>query len=402
MIELGKISINDETSIVEARNKIHLLAKDLNFTPIEAERLAIITSEFSRIIYSKDGEPGIVAGFEKKGKSFGLVLIFRCKSSKLNIGSAPVFFDETDTFYTEDGFQGVKAFKYIPDITFKPGKEFIDKEKEKLLRLSRAELMSEVKRKNEELMEYIAELKNEKAKIEMMAEELKELDQLKSDLVSTVSHELRTPLTSITGYIDLILDGDAGEISDLQKEFLEIVKRNTDRLGTLINDFLDIQRLESGRIKMNLEQTSISDIVQDACKSVEPVLKEKGLAFYKEIEPAIAASVDRDRILQVAFNLLSNAVKYTDSGSVKLTLRREDGKAIISVKDTGVGMTEADQKKLFSKFFRADNEVVRKAGGTGLGLAITKKIVEAHKGKIWVKSEFGKGSEFIVELPIKK
>ncbi|MHC1609254.1 MAG: sensor histidine kinase [Candidatus Methanofastidiosia archaeon] len=398
-MHLGEISINEASSIVEARNKVRMLAEDVGFGTIGATKLATATSELSRQMYSNGNTASVAIGFDERERGFGLGIIFQGHTKDLDIKWAEAFFDDIFISNADGNMINVNAFKY-PPVQFTPTEEFISLERERLIRLSRAEMVSELKRKNDELLALFDDLKNEKAKIDIMLEELKSVDKIKSDLVSTVSHELRTPLTSIKGYIDIILDEDAGEINETQRDFLEIVKRNTDRLASLINEFLDVQKMESKRLTMNLVHMPLSEIVEETAKATELLIKEKGLAFHKDIKPNISAWVDGDRISQVLWNLLSNSVKYTESGSICLTLDIEGDNAVISVEDTGVGMSESDQKKLFSKFFRADNKVVRDAGGTGLGLAIVKEIVAAHNGTIDVRSEFGKGSKFTVRLPL--
>lgn len=231
----------------------------------------------------------------------------------------------------------------------------------------------------------------------------KKIEQMKNEFVSTVSHELRTPLTSIKGYVDLILEGDAGKINKTQREFLQIVKQNNDRLVALINDLLDISRIESGRIHLKIEPNNMKDIVMGAIHTLRALIENKKMDLVVEIPeglPLVAA--DRDRIGQVVINFLSNAVKYTPPGGkvvAKLT-RRRDGELITSVEDNGIGISEEDQEQLFSKFFRVDSSLTREIGGSGLGLSICKTIVELHGGKIWVESEVGKGSTFSFSLPL--
>lgn len=398
-MHLGEISIKEASSIVEARNKVRMLAEDVGFGTIGATKLATATSELSRKMYSNGNAASVAIGLDEREKGFGLDILFQGRTDDLDIKWAEAFFDDIFISGADGNMLNVNAFKY-PPVQFIPTEEFISLERERLIRLSRAEMVSELKRKNDELLVLFDDLKNEKVKIDIMLEELKSVDKIKSDLVSTVSHELRTPLTSIKGYIDIILDEDTGEINETQRDFLEIVKRNTDRLASLINEFLDVQKMESKRLAMNLAHISLSEIVEEAAKATELLIKKKGLAFHKNIKPNILAWVDGDRISQVLWNLFTNSVKYTESGSIHLILDTEGDNAVISLEDTGVGMSEDDQKKLFSKFFRADNKIVRDAGGTGLGLAIVKEIVAAHNGTIDVSSEFEKGSKFIVRLPL--
>jgi PAS domain S-box-containing protein len=229
--------------------------------------------------------------------------------------------------------------------------------------------------------------------------ERKELERLKSDFISTVSHELRTPLTSIKGYVDLVLAGDVGPLTPEQKEFLTIVSQNTTRLTKLINDLLEIERLESGRIEFEFAELDLAEVLENVARSLHVNAEQKGLEFLTEIPSGLKVRGDRERLAQVFLNLLSNAIKYTPAGTVELRAHQEDDAVVVEVRDTGIGLSESDLQKLFQKFFRSDNPYVRKVGGTGLGLSIAKAIVERHGGTITVTSQLGQGSTFTVRLP---
>jgi len=227
----------------------------------------------------------------------------------------------------------------------------------------------------------------------------KEIERMKNDFVSSVSHELRTPLTSIQGYVSMILDGDTGEINELQTEFLEIVSLSSERLGNLINDLLDIERIESGKIEMKMERIDLSAVLDLSAKTMMAAAEQKGLSLISDIEEDISIDGDKDKLTQVAVNLLSNAIKFTREGEVSIALRKSDDEILINVEDTGVGISLGDQEQLFEKFFRSDDTYVRNAGGTGLGLSIVKTIVESHNGRIDIDSELGKGSRFSISFP---
>ena len=229
-----------------------------------------------------------------------------------------------------------------------------------------------------------------------------EADRAKSEFISTVSHELRTPLTSIKGYVDLILLGSVGEITPMQRSFLEVVRSNSNRLVDLINDLLDISRIETGRIVLNPEPISIFDVVEEVVESARAEIERKQLHLEVRVPPDLPmVHADRKRITQVLTNLVSNAYKYTrEGGRVEISARCENGFLTVSVSDTGVGISQEDQKKLFTRFFRADNPLRDEVGGTGLGLAISKSFVEMHGGRMWVESELNVGSTFSFSLPL--
>lgn len=230
-----------------------------------------------------------------------------------------------------------------------------------------------------------------------------DINQMKNEFVSTVSHELRTPLTSIKGYIDLILDGEAGEVNEIQTEFLGIVKENTDRLVTLINDLLDISRIESGRLHLKVGPLDVGEVVAGVIETFRTIAEQQGISLESSVPHTLAPVVgDRDRIGQVLMNLVSNALKYTvgGGGTVKVRARREGDRVIASVTDSGIGIPKEAQKDLFSKFYRVDSSLTRSIGGTGLGLSIAKSIVELLGGRIWVRSTPGRGSTFSFSLPV--
>jgi len=228
-----------------------------------------------------------------------------------------------------------------------------------------------------------------------------EITQMKNEFVSTVSHELRTPLTSIKGYVDLILDGDAGEINDIQREFLSIVQENSDRLVELINDMLDISRIESGRIHLKVEPLYVSDLVEGSVDTFRAVMSQSGRTVDVHVPdelPLVAA--DRDRVRQVLINLVSNALKYSPAGgAVAVSAEHSGNRVKISVRDHGLGISKHDQEMLFTKFYRVDSAMTREIGGTGLGLSICKSIIELLGGEIGVTSTVGKGSTFWFSLP---
>ena len=229
----------------------------------------------------------------------------------------------------------------------------------------------------------------------------RELDRMKDEFVSLVSHELRTPLTSIKGYVDLLIDGDAGEVTEEQKEFLDIVKNNSDRLVLLVNDLLDVSRIEAGRINLRVHPVDLPDCIDEVATSLRPLMEQKRQSLKLEL-PADLPQVraDRDRVVQIMTNLLSNAHKYTlEGGTVSVRAQAGDDEVRVEVSDTGVGMTADERDKLFTKFFRAQNPATQNISGTGLGLNIVKSLVEKQGGRIWVTSEPMKGSTFTFTIP---
>ncbi|MFH2204077.1 MAG: PAS domain-containing sensor histidine kinase, partial [Elusimicrobiota bacterium] len=223
--------------------------------------------------------------------------------------------------------------------------------------------------------------------------------EIKSGFVSMVSHELRTPLTAIKEGIDIVIDGTAGEISEEQKQFLELAKRNVDRLSRLINDVLSFQKLEADKVELKLEEGDILMTVKETLAALQPSARAKGLAL--ELRNGHVLSMtrfDRDKIVQVLTNLLNNAVKFTEHGAIVVAASAEEDGLRVSVEDTGPGIAAEDMPRLFSSFEQF-GPAKSMTGGTGLGLAICKQIVEKHGGRIWAESELGKGTRFCFTLP---
>lgn len=230
----------------------------------------------------------------------------------------------------------------------------------------------------------------------------READRMKTEFVSLVSHELRTPLTSIKGYIDLLAAGEVGELTPDQLEFLGIAKSNADRLVALINDLLDISRIEAGKVELRRQPLALDGVLQQVATSLRPQLEAKQQKLSLELAPGLPAVLgDGDRLVQVFTNLLSNATKYTPAGGAILLRAGVHYESVqVDVVDTGIGMTLEEIQQLFTKFFRSANPLVREAGGTGLGLSITRSLVELHGGQIQVTSTPGQGATFSVRLPI--
>jgi signal transduction histidine kinase len=230
---------------------------------------------------------------------------------------------------------------------------------------------------------------------------LSELDRLKEDFVASVSHELRTPLTSIRGYLELLREGEAGELSDEQHQFVSIVERNADRLLRLVGDLLFVAQVEAGKIALEPGPTDVEELVRQAVDAARPAATEKGIEFDFDLDGLGVVLADRARLAQVLDNLISNALKFTPPGGhVTVRTSRHTDVLVIEVSDNGMGISEEDQSQLFQRFFRTASATEQAIQGTGLGLSIVRAIVEAHGGVITVESAAGQGTVFRVELPL--
>jgi len=238
--------------------------------------------------------------------------------------------------------------------------------------------------------------------IEEKGRELENANKHKSQFLANMSHELRTPLNAILGYTELIQDNIYGEVPEKIQEVLERLEKNGRHLLGLINAVLDLSKIEAGQLTLSLNEYSIGEVVQTVFTSVEALAAEKKLDLNVKVPPELGvARGDEQRIAQVLLNLLGNAIKFTDEGEVRVEVTDSDETFLVSVTDTGPGISEADQKIIFDEFQQADDSNTREKGGSGLGLSISKKIVEMHGGRIWVESSVGKGSTFRFTLPVR-
>lgn len=235
-----------------------------------------------------------------------------------------------------------------------------------------------------------------------------EVDRLKSEFVATVSHELRTPMTSIKGYADLLLLGAAGDVAPQQRGFLETIKHNADRLTKLVNDLLDISRIDQGRVEMRFGSVEVPRVIERTAAHLRGRCEDEGRAMHivadVPADPALTVWGDYDKVAQILINLADNAFNYTpEDGTITLAARRDEpaGQVILSVTDTGIGIPPEIAGRVFERFFRGEDthEMVLDTPGTGLGLSIVRELVEFHQGRIWFDSQVGQGTTFYVMLP---
>jgi PAS domain S-box-containing protein len=239
------------------------------------------------------------------------------------------------------------------------------------------------------------------AQAQLQNERLLELDRVKDEFIALVSHELRTPLTSIRGYLELVVDDAAAAgLPVEQQEWLQVIDRNAERLLSLVEDLLISAQAHSGTLTLSQTEIDIGTIARQCAVACTPNAAARGIALECATEPALLVSGDATRIAQVVDNLVSNALKFTSAGGrVELIASRHEGSVRIEVADTGMGIPEAEQHRLFDRFFRAEQAQASAIAGAGLGLSIAKAIVEAHRGQISFQSVEGHGTTFIVDLP---
>src|SRR5918999_6308917 len=237
--------------------------------------------------------------------------------------------------------------------------------------------------------------------LERKGRELEAASRHKSEFLANMSHELRTPLNAVLGYAELIQDGIYGEVPAKMADVLDRIQQNGRHLLGLINDVLDLSKIEAGQLTLSPVHYSMRELVLDVVSATEALAAEKKLALEVDVPADLPRGRgDERRLTQVLMNLVSNAIKFTEAGSVSIRASVSDGGFVVAVTDTGVGIAPEDRERIFEEFQQVDTSSTRKKGGTGLGLAIARRIVELHGGRIWVDSAPGRGSTFCFTLPI--
>jgi len=268
------------------------------------------------------------------------------------------------------------------------------------------EYSEQLERKVEERTKALAaankELQTRQEELARANTQLKEMDRLKSEFLATMSHELRTPLNSIIGFTSIILQGIPGEINKEQRKQLSMVYSAARHLLSLINDILDLSRIESGKMEVSMERFKIRGVVSEVAESMSPMISQKDLRLITEIpDETLEIYSDRKKVLQILLNLTNNAVKFTEIGEVRIECKIEDDNLEVSVSDTGIGIKKENIDMLFDAFRQINGTAQRRYEGAGLGLYLCQKLVTLLGGRIWVESEYGKGSRFTFTLPIR-
>jgi len=278
--------------------------------------------------------------------------------------------------------------------------------------LLKPEAMSELKTMiNNALREQELLVKNRKlvdslqrsnTSLERTNKALEQASRAKSDFMAKMSHELRTPLNVIIGFAELMLDQVPGEVNEEQRQCLDDIFSSGQHLLGLINDILDLSKIESGKVELKLANIALPTLIESVRSAMMPILVRGGQSLDVKLEEGLPlVRADEARLRQVFFNLLSNATKFTpDGGEVRIEAARKDNWCQVIVIDNGIGIKKEDQKQIFAPFYQVDNSITRERKGTGLGLALVKQIVEQHGGRVWLESEYGKGSRFTFTLPL--
>jgi signal transduction histidine kinase len=292
-----------------------------------------------------------------------------------------------DVIETTSGGKGVSA-----PLVFRSGFLFITA-------ILAGYLREQAQRAEAALHQRLREATQLNAALAQAHEELLRVDQAKTNFLANVSHEIRTPLSSIRSFSELLLSYE--EDPAVQREFLGIINSESERLTRLLNDVLDIAKIESGRMEWHMAIVDLAELIRDSARTYVAAMEQQDLAFEQDVDPQLPPIFgDRDRLQQVLGNLLNNALKFTSRGAIRLSAHRTGDEVRIAVSDTGIGIAPENHDRIFEKFQQVGEVLTDKPKGTGLGLSICREIVEHHQGRIWVESELGHGSTFVVVLPL--
>jgi signal transduction histidine kinase len=254
----------------------------------------------------------------------------------------------------------------------------------------------------EDMEETNRQLVNIQEELEKSLKELREMDIKKDQFISIAAHELKTPLTSIHGFSQLLQNRKVSNNFTKRSKYLKIMDHETKRLAKLVNDILDLSRIDLGTVKFSLDGVDLNRLIEDVKKEMDVQINEKGLKSEYDVEKGMPKIItDREKLTEILLNIINNAVKYTPTGKISVKAFKEKEGVHFIIKDTGIGIAKENQKKIFERFYQVDSSYSRKAGGTGLGLALCSEFIGFLGGKLWIKSELGKGSEFHFTMPLK-
>jgi len=381
--------------------------KLLNYTETKEDELRRVRAALLNIL--EDTEEARKEAVREKNKTMAIIenltdgILLLNNKNEVEIISPLVvdFFRKT-----EDEIVGKNFIDLFDDEELKQFKDLlIDTEKRKINSVIGKEI-SIGKRMDIEVSTVFLEEGSEEGSVLVVLHDVtrdKLVERMKTEFVSIAAHQLRTPLSAIKWTLRMVLDGDTGEVNAEQKELLEKTYVSNDRMISLINDLLNVSRIEEGRFLYKQELANLEDITSIIIDSSQELLKMKKIDFSynKPEKPLPQISADREKMELAIQNLLENAVKYTpEGGKISITVSGDDANVIFKIKDTGVGIPDSQHDRIFTKFFRGDNVIRMETEGSGLGLYTTRNIVDAHKGKIWFDSKEGEGTTFTFTIPI--
>jgi signal transduction histidine kinase len=345
-----------------------------------------------------------------QGKSVGVMAVDNYESGK-KLSSKDIDLMSTLAPQVAVSIENARLYDDMRELNESLELEIAEREQaQEALRMAHAELehrvderTAELSMSNSLLITEVAERTRIEAELKTAMESAESANRAKSDFLANMSHELRTPMNAVIGFSEMILDGIYGTPPTEVLEAVAEIQQSGMHLLGLINDVLDISKIEAGRMVLNLSENAPEEPIDTVVGRMMSLVKEKGLELHIETDEGLPTlDFDLQRITQVLLNLVGNAIKFTHSGEIHIGARTQEHEIEFSVSDTGRGIPKADQDRIFSAFQQADSSISREAQGTGLGLAISKRFVEMHGGRIWVNSEFGRGSVFRFTLPVRR
>ncbi len=408
-IRLGTLRLSRESSIYETRRKIRSLATALGLAEVTATRVATATSQAARALARSGSEPRICVRLATGHRGPGLRLRFEQQRRPPQLPQLERFFDAVTRTASPGGWEGLEAFLSVPSLAESPSQGFVDEQRARITTLSREELMHQIQEQNAALERHSAELEET---VSRRTEELRsamrtaeEANESKSRFLANMSHELRTPMNAIIGYSEMLIEDAEDEGNEAAASDLTKILQAGRHLLALINDVLDLSKIEAGRMELYLERFQVAPMIDEVVATIESVVAQKGNTLRVEVDPGLGEiRADLVKVKQSLFNLLSNAAKFTEGGEIGLAARPATRDGVewveLSVQDSGIGIPAEKLDHIFEEFSQADESTTRNFGGTGLGLAITRRFARMMGGDIEVQSAPGEGSRFTLALPV--
>jgi signal transduction histidine kinase/CheY-like chemotaxis protein len=392
VIELGEIPLRSREAVYDARRKVRGVALAAGLDEIEATRVATAVSQAVRRLVGDGGQPRLRVGLDSGGTA--LVLCFLRDGPMPELPHLEHFFDQVGA--SPDG--GIQASKLIRDpVRISP--HWIERESARVEQRTRDELMAEIQDNNRALEETVARRTSE---LKHAMETAEEASRAKSSFLANMSHELRTPMNAIIGYSEMLIEDAEDDGNDETAADLRKIQQAGKHLLALINDVLDLSKIEAGRMDLYLETFEVAPMIEEVQTTIQSLIDQNSNQLVVEVGPEVGRMhADLTKVRQGLFNLLSNAAKFTENGRVELRVWREGEELNFAVKDSGIGIPADKLAHIFDEFSQADESTTRNFGGTGLGLAITRRFCQMMGGDVTVESAAGEGSTFTLRLPLR-